>query len=173
MMLKIVGAILVIFSASLIGVLYSRTFGIRVDEIREMQYAIQMLETEITYASTPLVEALKSISEKSKGNISKLLLSMSEILKNKECDSVYKAFEESYKKNKDNLYLQKDEINIINSFMQSLGNSDAEGQKKNFNLTNQKLEGIEKSAQEIKEKNQKLFNYLGICGGVLIVIILI
>lgn len=173
MIFKVAGSAIVIISAALIGVLYSRTFAIRVDEIRDMQYSIQMLETEIMYGATPLMEAFKLISEKSKGSISKLFLAMSETLENKKYDSVYKAFEESYKSQKDNLYLQKDEMSIISSFMQSLGNSDAEGQKKNFNLTMQKLAGIEKSAEEIKAKDQKLFSYLGVCGGILIVIILI
>ncbi|WDC83785.1 hypothetical protein PL321_14865 [Caloramator sp. mosi_1] len=74
---------------------------------------------------------------------------------------------------KHNLYFEKEDLEILNTFIQGLGNSDFEGHKKNFNIVLKKLEGIEKEAEDIREKNEKLYRYLGVLGGLLIVIILV
>jgi stage III sporulation protein AB len=172
-MLKLIGSFIVIVAASLIGFSYATVYSHRVKHIREIQYALNMLESEIIYTSTPLIDALISIAGKSSENIATLLTKMAELLRDKRIDSVFGAFDEAYKQTKSELYFEKEEVDIIASFMQSLGNSDIEGQKKNFNITIKKLEGFEKKAEEMKAKNEKLFRYLGVCSGVLIVIILI
>lgn len=172
-MLKLIGSLIVIISASLIGFSYATIYSQRVKHIRDIQYALNMLESEIIYTATPLIEALYSIASKSSENVAKLFTKMAELLKDKRIDSVFGAFDEAYKQTKSELFFEKEEVDIIASFMQSLGNSDIEGQKKNFNITIKKLEGFEKKADEMKAKNEKLFRYLGVCSGVLIVIILI
>lgn len=172
-MLKIFGSVLVVSAAALIGYVYARTYTDRVKQIREMQYALNMLETEIIYNYTPLHMALKSTGEKSTGSIKELFLKMADILNNKKINSVLDAFDEAYKLTKTNLYFEKEETDIIKSFIQSLGMSDMEGQKKNFNITVKKLEAFEKKADEERVKNERLFQYLGVCFGVLIIILLV
>jgi stage III sporulation protein AB len=98
---------------------------------------------------------------------------MADMLRDKKKNSVYEAFTDTYNQLKSDLYFDKEEIGVISSFMQSLGNSDIEGQKKNFNITIKKLESFEKRAEEIRTKNEKLYRYLGLSFGVLVVIILV
>ena len=172
-MLKLLGSVMVISAAALIGYVYSKTYTDRVKQIREMQYALNMLETEIIYNYTPLHMALLSAGEKSTGAIKELFSKMSDILNNKKINSVLDAFDEAYKLTKTNLYFEKEETEIIKSFIQSLGTSDMEGQKKNFNITVKKLEAFEKKADEERKKNERLFQYLGVCFGVLIIILLV
>jgi stage III sporulation protein AB len=98
---------------------------------------------------------------------------MSDILRNKKCENISDAFFEAAKSVKNDLYFEDEEIELISSFIQSIGSSDLESQKKNFNITVQKLESFEKKADEKRIKNEKLYRYLGLCTGVLIVIILV
>jgi stage III sporulation protein AB len=173
MFLKLLGSLIVIFSTTFIGYVYSRVYAERVKQLRDMQYALNMLESEIIYTSTPLIEALSSVGEKSGSIVKKLLINMSDILRNKKCENISDAFFEAAKSVKNDLYFEDEEIELISSFIQSIGSSDLESQKKNFNITVQKLESFEKKADEKRIKNEKLYRYLGLCTGVLIVIILV
>lgn len=172
-MLKIIGSILVITSTSLVGFYYSRMFLERLKQIREMQYALTMLESEIIYSSSPLTEALGYISKRSKEPLKEFFNVFSKKLKNKEVDGILEGFQLTLNEFKTELKFQKDEIDSISSFLKSLESSDLEGQKKSFNITMKKLDDFEKRAQEIMSKNEKLYKYLGVCSGLLIVIILV
>jgi stage III sporulation protein AB len=172
-MLKILGSLIIIGAATIIGFSYSGIYLERVKQLRNLQFSLNMLETEIAYTTTPLIEALFSTGEKSSGPINKLFMGIAEILREKKKDSVYDAFMDAYNLLKEELYFDKEELGVVSSFMQSLGTSDIEGQKKNFNITIKKLESFEKRAEELRTKNEKLYRYLGVSFGVLIVIILV
>lgn len=172
-MLKILGSLIVVIAAGGIGLIYSGMYVERVRQIREMQYALQILETEMIYSALPLGEALEFTSNKSSSAIAGLLDEMAKILKSRAKDNVYDAFKEAYRLKKDQLCFGKEEIDVLEAFVQSLGNSDIEGQKKNFNITIKKLEELEKKAETTRVKNERLYRYLGVCTGLLIVIILV
>lgn len=172
-MLKLLGSIVVIGASGVMGFIYSNFYLERVKQIRDMQYALNILETEIIYTSLPLSEAMEFTAEKCGKGIKNVFKKISKMLKEKTKHSVYEAFKDACASSKDEIYFGKEEMDILESFMQSLGVSDMEGQKKNFNITIKKLEEIEKKAEAIRAKNERLYRYLGICMGVLIVIILI
>jgi stage III sporulation protein AB len=172
-MMKLLGGIIVIAAATSIGFVYSRIYTERVKQLRDLQYALNILESEIIYTSSPLIDALLSASQKSSTSAGKLLSSMSELLGSRNAESIYDAFNSAYDSVKSELFLEKEEIDVLGSFVQSIGSADIEGQKKNFNITLKKLEGFEKSAEETRNKNEKLYRYLGLCAGVLIVIVLV
>lgn len=172
-MLKLLGSIVVISASGVMGFIYSNFYLERVKQIRDMQYALNILETEIIYTSLPLSEALEFTAEKCSKGIKSIFKKISKMLKEKTKQSVYEAFKDACALSKDEIYFGREEMDVLESFMQSLGVSDMEGQKKNFNITIKKLEEIEKKAEVIRTKNERLYRYLGICMGVLIVIILI
>lgn len=171
-MLKIIGSLIVIVSCGIMGFYYGDVFYRRVKQLTSIQYAINLLEAEIVYTSTPLSEAFKNVSNKAKEPISRIFEYLSMRLMDKEVTDVQSAFFEALQKYKVELYFNKEEIEVLASFMGALGNTDVEGQKKNFNITSKKLESLEKLAEENRKKNEKLFRYLGVCTGMLIVIIL-
>lgn len=172
-MLKVLGSIIVIGASGVMGFIYSNLYKERVKQIRDMQYSLNILETEIIYSSSPLSEAMEFTADKSSNGIKNVFKKMSSMLNQKTKHSVYEAFKDACASSKDEIYLGKEEMDVLESFMKSLGGSDMEGQKKNFNITIKKLEEIEKKAEVIRTKNERLYRYLGICIGVLLVIILI
>lgn len=172
-MLKILGSLIVILATSIIGFSYAKVYGIRVKQIRNMQYALSMLESEIIYTATPLIQAFQIVGERAYEGVRELFVNMSEMLKQRESGGVFETFNKAYEKSRNILYFEKEEVEVIASFMQSLGSSDIEGQKKNFNITIKKLEEFEKKAEEARIKNEKLYKYFGVCAGMIIVIILV
>ncbi|MCX7695078.1 MAG: stage III sporulation protein SpoIIIAB [Caloramator sp.] len=172
-MLKIIGGLMVILSTSAMGYLYSFGYKERVRQIRELQFCINSLSSEILYSSNPLWVALNNISKNTSSPFKDLFSKMSDYLKEKKLESIGECFNLALNECKHNLYLEKEDLEILNTFVQGLGSSDFEGHKKNFNIVLKKLEGIEKEAEEMREKNEKLYKYLGVLGGLLIVIILV
>lgn len=172
-MLKIFGSLIVIFATSIMGFYYANVFTERVKQLRELQYALNILETEIVYTSTPLIEALRNVSERCDSGIKKIFLLTSEKLKEKYSLGVLYAFKEAEKSLKGEIFFDKEEFEVLYSFMSTLGGSDVEGQKKIFNITVKKLEAFEKKAEDRRTKNEKLYRYLGVSAGMVIVILLV
>jgi stage III sporulation protein AB len=172
-MLKIIGSLIVIGATTIMGFYYAGIYVERVKQIRGIQYALNILESEIVYTSTPLAEAFKNVGDKSSEPFKRLFYKLSENLRNKNVESVTNAFKSAFESLKGEIYFEKEEIEVIYSFMKSLGNSDVEGQKKNFNITIKKLEAFELKAEENRRKNERLFKYLGVSCGMLVVIILV
>jgi stage III sporulation protein AB len=172
-MLKIIGSLIVIGATTIMGFYYAGIYVERVKQIRAIQYALNILESEIVYTSTPLAEAFKSVGSKSSEPFKRLFNNLSENLRNKNVGSVANAFKVALDNLKGEIYFEKEELEVIDSFMKSLGNTDVEGQKKNFNITIKKLEAFELKAEESRKKNERLFKYLGISCGMLVVIMLV
>ena len=172
-MLKLIGGLAIIIATTSIGYVYSLVYEERVNQLRELQYALNLLESEIVYSSTPICEALQTASGNSVTAIGVMLKKMGELLSQRKVGSIFEAYTQVIKELKNLLYLEKEEKDTIGSFVHSLGSADIEGQKKNFNLTMKKLEGFEKKAEDARNKNSKLYRYVGLCGGVLVVLVLI
>ncbi len=172
-MLKLIGGLAIIIATTSIGYVYSMVYEERVRQLRELQYALNILESEIIYSSTPIYEALGAASQNCKTSIGVMLKKMGELLSQRKVSSIHDAFIQAVKEQKSLLYLEKEEQDAIGSFVHSLGSGDIEGQKKNFNITMKKLDVFEKKAEESRDKNSKLYRYIGLCGGVLIVLVLI
>ena len=69
--------------------------------------------------------------------------------------------------------LTDQERDLLLIFGQGLGNSALEEQIKQLTLTRKQLSLFEKRAQAVEDKNQKMWQYLGISAGIVIVLILI
>ncbi|SKA81931.1 stage III sporulation protein AB [Caloramator quimbayensis] len=172
-MLKILGSIIVVASTSVIGFLYAMIFTERVRQIRDMQYALNILESEVVFKSTPVADAFYFVSLNCTETIKNIFNHMSNLIKDRNVQSISEAFDSALNAFKSDLYFEKEETEVIKAFMQTLGCGDLEAQKKNFNITVEKLKNFEKNAEESKRKNERLYKYLGVCCGIMIVIILI
>ncbi|MEG2971976.1 MAG: hypothetical protein RR898_00810 [Clostridium sp.] len=172
-MLSIIGSAMIILSTTLVGFYYARGFSYRVKIIRDFQYALTMLQSEILYSSSPLIEALDYVGEKTDGNVGRFFKEFSKSLYKREIEGIQEGFTLTMNTYKKPLMLEGDEIDTISSFLKSLESSDSESQKTSFNITMKKFEAFEKRAEEIMNKNEKLYKYLGICSGLLVVIVLI
>lgn len=172
MLLKLIGSFLIIIASTFMGYYISWLYYEKVKQIRDIQFAFNFLESEIIYSSEPLYIALKKVGEKFSGPMKILFMKMSDMLKDHKKDSVYEAFLEAYQMMNEKFYFDKEEIDIIKSFLHGIGSNDLEGQKKNFNIAIKKLELIEKKAEEKRQSSDKLIKYLGFSFGVVIVVIL-
>lgn len=172
-MVRIIGFLFIILSCTGIGYIMGTRFNMRVRELRLLKIALQMLETEIVYSNTPLPQAFESVQRKSPNPIRELFRDVKCNLEKKTYGSVGEAFCQSIDDTKDRMCLSKEDIETLKSFGNSIGNSDVEGQIKNFKMIIKQLDNQEVKAEESKEKNEKMYKSLGFLGGLAIVILLL
>ena len=172
-MIKVIGCLLIIIGCTYIGFMYSENFNKRVLQLNELEKSIIQLRNEIIYIYTTLPEAFLNVSQKSIDPIRQFYLHARNLLINNQVNSVYEAFRLSIKENEDKLYLTDIDIKILMDLAKNLGESDIEGQINIFELAIKNLEKQIKTAENLRNKNLKMYRYLGFTIGAVIVIILI
>ncbi len=158
MWLKMIGGATVVISCSIIGFIIADNFKYRPKTLRDLQVALSMLETEINYGHSTLPEALRSISRKCEKDVDGFTA----------CEAWEKALNKFYS----NSYITKNDYEILIAFGKYLGFTDKKDQIKNIKLTVDNLKQQEILALEEKQKNEKLWKYLGILSGLMIFLLL-
>lgn len=169
-MLVVKGFILfIIFILSnLIGKMIAGKYRYRLKELQEIKSDLSVLKTKIKFTYEPIPEIFKEISENSNSNISKIFKKANENMKENNAGQAWEsAVDES------NNYLNKEDKSIIKIMGKMLGQSDADGQISQIEVTEEFLNKQIQQAEEEKNKNEKLFQKLGTIMGLALVIILI
>ena len=172
-MFKIICLILIFCCFCYSGYILGERFRKRHENLKEILKNILLLQNEIVYNMTPLPEALFSIGEKSREPFNDLFKEVASLLSKGEGESVYYEFNQAYIKNKDKFYLNKEDERVISDFLKSLGELGVYGQEKMFNLVISNLNINIKDSEIIANKNIKLYRYLGICVGAMVIIFLL
>lgn len=151
-----------------LGDLISKRYSLRVKELKDIENALNIIESKIKFTYEPIPEIFMQTSKMLSQNISKVFVQASENMK-KESASI--AWEKSLEES--NTYLNKEDIENIKSFGKMLGKTDKEGQISSLELTRTFIEmQIEKAKLE-ETKNSKMYKTLGGIIGLAIVIILV
>lgn len=160
--------ILIFSSCTYIGILISKQYSNRVNELKEMKLALNILKTKIRFTSEPLYNLFYEISMSSKANISNLFKNISENLKN---TSAKIAWEQGIEN--ETLAIKKQDRQALKSMGKLLGKTDLAGQISEIELTESFLETQILDAEKERDKNEKLYKTLGMVTGVGIIVILI
>ena len=172
-MLKLIFAISIVIISTYIGFAYGDTFRKRRDELKEILKALTILENDIVYGTIPLPEALENLSHKVCEPVSDFLKAITDRLIKGNVESVYRGALEEFSLLENEFYLCDEDKKIMSDFFKSLGESGVYGQEKIFSLA---IEGIKMNLQDADEsakKNVKLYRYLGVCFGAMIMIFII
>lgn len=174
MYIKIIGAVMVIASTSLIGFKLNENAKSRIDELRMIRNIVTMLRGEIKYNNSTVSEALSRIAEKMSGNFQKFLAAAAdELVKNKAAgmdkiwnEKVREAFVSGS-------CLTKKDVNDFAAIGKSIGKYDVESQIKAFDLfveeINEKIDAEYRKAVS----DGKLYKCMGIMAGVFIVLMIV
>ncbi|MCG0274974.1 MAG: stage III sporulation protein AB [Thermosediminibacteraceae bacterium] len=172
MLFKILGSILVIFSSTMIGFTIAGFYKQRPRALRNFQIALSMLETEIDYGQSPLPEALNNVSKRCESSISMFLKRVRQLLLSLEGYTAGEAWEIALKEFKAQFPLNESDFEILAAFGKYLGSSDKDDQIRNLKLTLSQLKQQETLAIEERQKNEKLWKYLGVLSGLTVVLLL-
>jgi stage III sporulation protein AB len=173
-MLKIFAALIVVVCFGMVGLMIARQYTERPIQLRNFQFCLQMLATDINYAAYPLPEALFLLSKKADQKLAEMFKLAGEmLLNNEEGHTAGEVWELALKQIAPKTALKAADQDILINLGRSLGLSDREDQLKHIQLAITQLDQQVISAQSERDKNEQIWKYLGFCTGLIVVIFII
>ncbi|WP_371370775.1 stage III sporulation protein SpoIIIAB [Sporomusa aerivorans] len=172
MWLKIVGSLMVVIAGATIGFNLAARYVERPRQIRQLISCLASLKAHINYAALPLPEALSKCTGGVSGPVADLFQAMGRILVTNGWLTPQAAMNQALTETT-KLVLRKPEKEVLAVFSANLGGMNREEQHKSLDLAHEQLSLIQCEAEKLCEQNVKMYRYLGICGGLGVVIILI
>lgn len=166
--LKIVIYSFIFLLCSLIGILISKKYANRVNELKEFKNALNIFKTKIRYTYEPIPEIFNEISENVNSNISCVF---KEAALKMDILAAGEAWNLALKM--DNLNINDEDRNALKNLSKLLGRTDMQGQLNQIEMTSDYIEEQIKKAEAERNKNEKMYRTLGMILGITIVIILI
>ena len=171
MFIQILGALMVLASSTLIGTYFGSAHGYRAKDLLQLRKALVILKGEIEYTLTPLSQACANVAERVLSPIAEIFLDLSYLLNERVPPE--QAMYSAIAKHKTNTYLSKDDIAQLQSLAKTLGYLDKNLQTNTLELTIKYLDDNIKEQMDLHIKNKKLYQTLGVLGGMLVIIVLL
>ena len=166
--IKIIILFVVFLISNYIGNMIAGKYRYRLEELKEMQSALNIFKTKIKFTYEPIPEIFDEISKNSKKNIANIFEKAKTKMKTK---TASQSWAEAVEQSENNL--NEEDKKTINMLSKMLGESDIEGQVSQIDITLNFLEKQIKEAEVERNKNEKLYKKLGTIMGLALVIILI
>nr|WP_092067313.1 stage III sporulation protein AB [Dendrosporobacter quercicolus]NSL46519.1 stage III sporulation protein AB [Dendrosporobacter quercicolus DSM 1736]SDL53999.1 stage III sporulation protein AB [Dendrosporobacter quercicolus] len=173
MWLKLIGSILVVTAATYCGFSLSRRCSERPQQLRQMISCIVSLKSYINYVSLPLPEALIKSTAGTDGAVAALFTETAAVLENNVWMKPQQAIAQALSSLEPRLALDKPEREILAMLGANLGSLNREEQSNYLDMIQEQLEKLEQEAVRSRDLNTKMYRYLGICSGLVIVILLV
>jgi stage III sporulation protein AB len=170
---KVAGALLVIVAAGAFGFLVARNYARRPRELRALQSALSLLETEIVYAATPLAEALDQVARRADPCVAGLFARVHATLASRVGTTAQEAWATALDGYYPESCLKTEDLAVLQSIGQMLGASDRQDQAKHLRLAGERLRAQIVKAEEEAHHNVRLWRYLGLFAGLATVLILV
>ena len=172
-MIKGIGALLILASAAGIGVSFGNDLKGRCMELRMLKQMIYMLRGEIKYTKTPLPEAFASIAVRMREPFGSFLEELAEQMGHPGKGSFGELWQERIKTRLSGTHLKREDKEQLGGLGEVLGYLDLEMQLSSIDLYLEQLELGIREAQEAARTKQKLYQSLGVAGGIFLVILLV
>lgn len=166
--IKIVIYSFIFLSCSLIGILVSKKYINRVNELKEFKNALNLFKTKIRYTYEPIPDIFKEISENVNSNIS-------EVFKNaaNKMDILTAGDAWNLALKIDTLNINDEDRNVLKNLSKLLGKTDLQGQINQIEMTSDYIEEQIQKAEKERNKSERMYRTLGMIIGMAIVIILV
>ena len=164
--IKIVIYTFIFLSCSLIGILISKKYTNRVNELKEFKNALNIFKTKIRYTYEPIPDIFMQISENINSNIGNVFspaANKMNVLAAGEAWNIALKMEE--------LSINQEDRNALENLSKLLGKTDLQGQLNQIEMTEDFLNEQIRKAEQEKNKNEKMYRTLGAIIGMVIVII--
>lgn len=151
-----------------IGILISKKYVFRLEELDELKNTFKIIENKIKYTYQPLEEIFMDISEISSPSISIFYRNVAKQIKEKGAE---KAWKEEI--DKIDISLKREDKEVLKEFGNLLGKTNKEGQINQIRFVNTLLDRQIENAEKERNKNEIVYKKLGLILGIGIVIVLI
>lgn len=173
MMIKLLGCLTILMCSTAAGYLLASGYTRRVRELRIFQHALQSLESEILFTSTPLPQAVQRTAAKLDSPMDRLFGSFGRMLEQRTGHTAGEVWDVAVDQARRFLCLDREDLDIVRDFGKNLGSTDKANQEKNFQLVKFQLEVQLAKAEEKRRRNEKMCKNLGFLLGAALVILLV
>lgn len=172
-MLKLTGAMLIVFATTGMGIAKGRELQMYLKELEQLRQVFLMLKSEIKYTKSPLGEAFFHIGKRIGKEQGTWLLAVSEQMEKKLGITFFSLWTASVDTYLNKTKLKRQDLEQIKALGMNMGYLDEEMQIGTIDLYLEQLEiELRKTREELVTK-RKLCNCLGVMGGIFLVIVLI
>lgn len=170
---KIIGSILILFTCTYFGLYLARQCQNRAKHIRQILSCIVSLKGYMTYGAVTLAEGLESSSKGIEGVTAEFFLDFAKRLRDDYTITPKGAIVQSLAVYEKKLALNKEDHEVLVLFASQLGIMDRVEQEKYLTMIEKRFDFLAGEAAKSCEANCKMYRYLGLCSGLLIVLILL
>ncbi len=158
----------IFLTCSMIGILKSRKYVYRVEELKEFKNALNMFKAKIKFTYEPIPEIFEQISNSINPDIGSIFKIASNNMK-------FCTAGEAWTKaiDVDLLNITVEDKSILKDLSKMLGKTDLQGQISQIEITSAFIDEQIKKAERAREKNETMYTKLGVIIGLSIVIVLI
>lgn len=171
--MKWIGAILLISATTFAGFEYARRYTNRPRQIRQLKNALQVLEAEIVYGQSPLIEVFQRLSKQVPKPLNEFFFLLNKEVTSSYETSFYSIWSFCLNKFWYKTAMKKTEKEIMDQFGQTLGQHDFVQQQKHIHLALSHLDRELENAEEENKTYTRLARSLGILTGLFLVLLFI
>lgn len=173
MIVKLCGVLLILTSSFGIGYRLSKELSKRIEELLILKKIILMLRGEIKYGNSPLGEAFETIGIRMKNPYHDFLIDTAHEMGQLEGNTFHEIWKKMKDKHLKYSSLTQKDIERLMSLGENLGYLDKEMQISTIELYLEQLEQEISEAKSNLKKNGRLYQCMGIMGGILITILIL
>lgn len=153
---------------TIIGLVFSKSYRDRVEDLKEVKQILNLLKTKIEYTYEPLPKIFSDLGVEFDDEVGKIFKIAAFEMNEQDAGTAWKSAIESSKTN-----MKAEDLKILESLDKLLGKTDIEGQLNQIELIQNFIDCQIEKAENEQRKNEKLYKSLGAIVGLTIAIILI
>jgi stage III sporulation protein AB len=173
MWLKLIGGVMVVVAGGAIGFSLANRYNARAGQLRQLICCLTSLDSYINYICLPLPEALRRSGDSAHGPVRQLFHETAGTLETSGWLPPREALCGALARLEPALALAQAEKDMLLLLGTNLGFTNREEQRKYLAMVVEELEKLHREALQARDQNVKMYRYLGICGGLAVVIILV
>ncbi len=158
----------IFLTCSAIGILKSRKYIDRVNELKEFKSGLNMFKAKVKFTYEPIPEIFKEISANMNSKIGKIFQIASNNMKIVTAGEAWSMAIDT-----DILNINSEDRDVLKNLSKLLGQTDMEGQLNQIELTSTFIDEQISKAERERVRNEKMYRNLGMIIGIGIVIILV
>jgi stage III sporulation protein AB len=171
-MMKWLGVLLILTASTAIGFRVAADYRKRPRLIQGILQSLRLLRQEIEYSIQPLPQALKSVAMRAPSPCNEWFRVAAEALLTSDV-SVESAFHQGVDAHRDIDALAEGDYDVMLHLAEVIAITNRSHLTLQFDTAILQYEGILAVAEDKRKKNEKLWQYFGALGGLLIIVILI
>jgi len=170
---KLIGGMLICGATSYAGWQIGGNYARRPAQLRDLQTALAVLQTEVEYGATPLPEALRNAAGATGPAVAPLFWRTAERLVAGGGITPGDAMRAVLAEGLEGTALKPEDLHVMGILAGVLGASGREDQVRHLALARERLSGLEAQAADQRSRYEKLARYAGVLSGAAIVLILL